>query len=89
MVNEMEKINEEEGSEQIVEERVIPYVRHIYCTCGVELISKTPPMFNPYTLQKICKHTCEKCGKVYNLEYAYPMVVYRNEENKEILAYGL
>ena len=32
-------------------------VKHAYCSeCGEELISKTPPMFNPFTFECFCKH---------------------------------
>lgn len=75
---------------KIKDEDVKLVVRHAYCEdCGAELISKTPAMFNPYTLEKICKHTCEKCGKVFNLEYAYPRTVYLNNDGVEINAFGL
>lgn len=64
-------------------------VKHAYCeNCNAELISSAPPMFNPFTLEKICKHVCPKCGVEYNLEYAYPRLVFLNSENKEIEAYG-
>ena len=51
-------------------EKVI--VKHAYCEeCGEELISNAPPLFNPFTFERVCKHTCAKCGKIYNLEFAY------------------
>lgn len=76
--------------EKIKDEEVKLIVRHAYCDeCGEELISKTPSMFNPFTFEKICKHTCDKCGKVFNLEYAYPRAVYLNNEGIEINAFGL
>lgn len=65
-------------------------VKHVYCPeCGEELISKAPPMFNPFTYERICLHECSKCGKKYNLDYAYPRFVLYNSENKEIKAYGI
>ena len=64
-------------------------IKHFYCPeCGEELISKAPPMFNPYTFERICLHEC-KCGKRYNLDYAYPRFVLINKEGDEINAYGI
>ena len=64
-------------------------VKHAYCSeCGEELISKTPPMFNPFTLERICKHTCQKCGTVFNLQYSYPRFALIDENNNEIIAFG-
>lgn len=61
---------------------------HAYCeNCGEELISDAPPMFNPFTFEKICKHVCSKCGKIYNLEYAYPRIGFLNKDNEEIKAF--
>lgn len=87
----MIKLTEDElrDKDRITEETVTPYVKHAYCECGEELIATAPPMFNPYTLQKICKHICKKCKKTYNLDYSYPRVIYKNNENKEINAFGL
>lgn len=64
-------------------------VKHAYCEdCGEELISQSPPMFNPFTFERICKHTCSKCGKQYNLEHAYPRVAFIDNKGNEIPAYG-
>lgn len=63
-------------------------VVHAFCEdCGEELISNAPPMFNPFTFEKVCKHVCSKCGKIYNLEYAYPRLGFLNENNEEIKAF--
>lgn len=65
------------------------FVNHAYCEeCGEELISDAPPMFNPFTLERVCIHKCKKCGKTYNLEYAYPRFVLVNENGEEIKAYS-
>jgi len=65
-------------------------VIHAFCEdCGEELISNAPPMFNPFTFEKVCKHVCAKCGKVYNLEYAYPRLGFLDINNKEIKAFGI
>ena len=64
--NDMENNNliNNETVEQVI-------VKHAYCEeCGEELISDAPPMFNPFTFERVCKHTCAKCGKIYNLEFA-------------------
>lgn len=63
-------------------------VKHAYCEeCGEELISDAPPMFNPFTFEKVCKHTCKKCGKNYNLEFAYPRLVFLDNNGEEIPAF--
>lgn len=63
-------------------------VLHAYCdNCGSELISQGPPMFNPFTMERTCIHSCAKCGRKFNLEYAYPRIAYYNNEN-ELMAYG-
>jgi len=67
-------------------EKVI--VKHAYCEeCGEELISNAPPMFNPFTLERVCKHTCTKCGKIYNLEFAYPRLAFINNKGEELPAF--
>lgn len=84
----MEEVMMEENN-YIVESKVERItVKHANCPeCGQELISDAPPMFNPFTLEKICKHTCKKCGAVYNLEYAYPRIVIYNEFGEEVPAF--
>lgn len=84
------RISEEEGANSISEEEIDRItVKHFYCSeCGEELVSKAPPMFNPFTMERICLHEC-KCGKRYNLDYAYPRFVMYNKEGKEIKAYGI
>lgn len=60
-------------------------VKQAYCEdCGEELISNAPPLFNPFTFEKVCKHTCTKCGKIYNFEYAYPRLVVTDNNGKEL-----
>lgn len=67
-------------------EKVI--VKHAYCEdCGEELISNAPPMFNPFTFERVCKHTCAKCGKIYNLEFAYPRLAFIDNKGEEIPAF--
>lgn len=64
-------------------------VKHAYCSeCGEELISNAPPMFNPFTFERVCKHTCTKCGAIFNLEYAYPRLAFINNKGEEIPAFG-
>lgn len=59
-----------------------------YCPkCGKELVSKTPSMYNPFTMEKICLHEC--CGAKYNLDKTYPHIAYYDENGEEIVAYGL
>lgn len=84
------RISEEDGVNSIKEEEIDRItVKHFYCPeCGEELISKAPPMFNPFTMERICLHEC-KCGKRYNLDYAYPRFVMYNKNGEEIKAYGI
>ena len=89
---EMKEMSEEQMTEQNLiksqdVEKVI--VKHAYCSeCGEELISNAPPMFNPFTFERICKHTCSKCGAVFNLEHAYPRFVLLDNNGEEIPAFG-
>ena len=81
--NDMENNNliNNETVEQVI-------VKHAYCEeCGEELISDTPPMFNPFTFERICRHTCKKCGKLYNLEFAYPRLAFINNKGEELPAF--
>ena len=81
--NDMENNNliNNETVEQVI-------VKHAYCEeCGEELISDTPPMFNPFTFERVCKHTCTKCGKLYNLEFAYPRLAFMNNKGEELPAF--
>ena len=81
--NDMENNNliNNETVEQVI-------VKHAYCEeCGEELISDAPPMFNPFTFERICRHTCKKCGKLYNLEFAYPRLAFMNNKGEELPAF--
>lgn len=82
-------IHESEANEIIQDEIVDKViVKHFFCPeCGKELVSKAPPMFNPFTMERICLHECQ-CGKRYNLDYAYPRFVLLDKEGNEIKAYG-
>lgn len=90
-MSEMSHLTEEEMTTQnlIVEEDVDKViVKHAYCSeCGEELISEAPPMFNPFTFERICRHTCKKCGKMFNLEFAYPRLAFINKDGVEIPAF--
>ena len=88
---EMKHMSEEEMEENnIIKEEEIDkiIVKHAYCSeCGEELISEAPPLFNPFTFERVCKHTCKKCGKMFNLDFAYPRLAFINKEGKEIPAF--
>ena len=90
-LNEMKRFTEEEMEKaNLIKKGEVNeiIVKHAFCEeCGEELISKTPQLFNPYTLESICKHTCTKCGAVYNLQHAYPRVVFLNNKGEEIPAF--
>lgn len=63
-------------------------VKRAFCPkCQAQLISKSPTMYNPYTLEKIAKHEC-KCGFKCNLDHAYPRIAYLNCEGEEIIAFN-
>ena len=84
---EMKKIPEKDMviRDEVVEKVI---VKHVYCEeCGEELVSQVPPMFNPFTFERICKHTCTKCGKVYNLDFAYPRLAFINNKGEELPAF--
>lgn len=56
----------------------------VYCTvCGKELISKMPPIWNPYTGEKVCLVNCE-CGFKANLSHTVPHLKYIDKDNNEI-----
>lgn len=88
---EMKKMSENdmESSKLISDETVEKViVKHAYCEeCGEELISNAPPMFNPFTFERVCKHTCTKCGKIYNLEFAYPRLAFIDNKGEELPAF--
>ena len=88
---EMKKMSENdmESSKLISDETVEKViVKHAYCEeCGEELISNAPPMFNPFTFERVCKHTCTKCGKIYNLEFAYPRIAFIDNKGEELPAF--
>lgn len=59
-------------------------VRRAYCPeCGKEIVSKHPIMFDGFTGQKIVRYDCE-CGAKFNLEYAYPRVMFLDENMNEM-----
>ena len=64
-------------------------VLHARCpNCGAELTTDKPKMFNPYTGESLALHKCSQCGKEYNLEYAYPRVVFVDSQNHIIKAFA-
>lgn len=88
---EMKKMSENDmESNKLISDETVEkvIVKHAYCEeCGEELISNAPPMFNPFTFERVCKHTCAKCGKIYNLEFAYPRLAFINNKGEEIPAF--
>lgn len=87
----MERITDEElNCKGLLKECAITDIKLIraYCPkCGKELVSKSPSMFNPFTMEKVCIHEC--CGTKYNLDKTYPHIAYYDENGEEIIAYGL
>lgn len=88
---EMKKMSENDmESNKLISDETVEkvIVKHAYCEdCGEELISNAPPMFNPFTFERVCKHTCAKCGKIYNLEFAYPRLAFIDNKGEEIPAF--
>lgn len=89
-IQQPEKLNEAEM--EVAQNIVVQPINNIsvkraYCPqCGNELVSQFPAMFNPFTQEKQCIHKCS-CGKMYNLEYSYPRIVFSDENNKEIFVH--
>lgn len=85
------KVTEEEliKNDLTVDNNVRVVVRRVKCpNCGKELVSQTPVMYNAFTQEKIAKHDCE-CGYKCNLEYAYPRVVFVDDNNNEVKAFSV
>lgn len=81
-----EKINESDLKTEYV--KVTPMVKRAYCPkCGKEIINTLPPMYNPFSFEKINRFDCD-CGWKANLEYSYPRVVFVTENGTQIEAYA-
>lgn len=78
---------EEKGLLKSCEISDIKVIRAYCPKCGKELVSKAPPMFNPFTFEKVCIHEC--CGTKFNLDKTYPHIAYFDEEGNEINAFGM
>ncbi len=71
----------------ITRHNVTPVVIRAYCPkCGKEIVSNSPTLYNPFSLEKVNMYKCD-CGFEGNLEYAYPRVVFVDENNNDINAY--
>lgn len=84
------RITENELNEQnlLKSEKVTKVeIKHVFCPfCGKELISKLPPMFNPFTHERQCIHECE-CRQKFNLDFSYPRLAFYGEDGVEIMAH--
>lgn len=59
-------------------------IKRAYCPeCGNEIISQYPVMYDGFTGQKIVKYDCE-CGAKFNLEHAYPRVMFLDDKMNEM-----
>lgn len=66
---------------------VKPVLKRAFCPqCHKEIISAAPVMFNPFTFEKLAPYKCE-CGWHADLDYAYPRVVFVDNDNNEFEAY--
>lgn len=72
-----------------VDVKVTPVVRRAFCPeCGQEIVNTVPPMFNPFTFEKINIVRCSKCGWEANLEHSYPRIVLVDENGNEYEAFA-
>lgn len=68
--------------------KVTPMVKKAYCPkCGKEIVSRGPVMYNPFTFESSCPYTCQ-CGWQGDLEYAYPRVIFVEDNGTQIEAYA-
>ena len=68
--------------------KVTPMVKKAYCPeCGKEIINTLPPMYNPFSFEKLNRFECD-CGWKANLEYSYPRVVFVTDSGEEIEAFA-
>lgn len=85
-----EKITDEQLIEMgLLDSKPISDIRVIraYCPkCGKELVAKAPPMYNPFTMEKMCLHEC--CETKYNLDKSYPHIAFIGKDGEEIIVYG-
>lgn len=85
----MERVTDEELTEKnLLKMDSISDIKVIraYCPiCGKELISKAPPLYNPFTMCKVCIHEC--CGTKFNLDKTYPHIAFYGEDGNEIQSF--
>jgi len=62
---------------KIKEVAVVPYKQHAYCECGEELEYTNKTLTS--NLQ-IYPHRCPKCNKEYNLNCAYPTLIWKEKK---------
>ena len=68
--------------------KVTPMVKRAYCPkCGKEIINTLPPLYSPFSFEKINRFDCD-CGWKANLEYSYPRVVFITDNGEQIDAYA-
>lgn len=80
------KVNEEDIKCEYV--KVSPMIKRAYCPeCGKEIINTIPPMYSPFTFEKINRFECD-CGWKANLPYSYPRVVFITDNGTQIDAFG-
>lgn len=86
MIPRLTKVTTEELDEKglLTSEPVsdIRVIRAFCPICGKELVSKAPPMYNPFTMEKMCIHDC--CGQKFNLDKTYPHIGFFDANGNEI-----
>lgn len=86
IIDHYEKVDEKDLKTDYV--KVTPMVKRAYCPkCGAEIVNNLPPMYNPFSFEKINRFECD-CGWKANLEYCYPRVVFVTENGVQIDAFA-
>jgi hypothetical protein len=68
--------------------KVTPMVKRAYCPeCGREIVNNLPPMYSPFSLEKLNRYKCE-CGWKANLQFSYPRVLFITENGTQIEAFA-
>jgi len=59
--------------------------RVVFCPCcGNTLHSKTPTMYNPFSMESQAVCVCDRCGKTVKTEHAYPRLVFKDVNGDDL-----
>lgn len=71
------------------EEDVRVVVEHVFCpSCGEELFSSAPVIYNPFDLKKIVRIECNKCNFKAITDTSVPHIKFYNKNNEVIKAFN-